>query len=72
MAEGPGDDCQLLAVLEHEGRVGMAQIVEPLKGEAGPRRHGGGRMTFHNPAHRAAFDRAVEQTVTIVERNGRR
>ncbi len=32
MAEGPGDDCQLLAVLEHEGRVGMAQIVEPLSG----------------------------------------
>ena len=30
------------------------------------------RMTFDNPIHQDAFDRAVERTVTIVERNGRR
>ena len=29
-------------------------------------------MTFDNPIHQDAFDGAVEQTVTIVERNGRR
>ncbi len=29
-------------------------------------------MTFDNPIHQDTFDRAVERTVTIVERNGRR
>ena len=29
-------------------------------------------MTFNNPIHQDAFDRAVERTVTIMERNARR